>query len=320
MSESSAQSRFRQFVAVFLVYTVAVILWGAYVRVSFSGDGCGDHWPTCGGELIPVDPALETMVEYAHRLTSGFDGILAVVLLLWALRVFPRGHRARRGAGLTLLFMTLEAALGAGLVLFEYVASNTDIARGYWMAAHLMNTLALLWSITMTLWWAWGGGAIRVRGRAPLAAALFGTMAAMLLLGISGAITALGDTLFPAATFAEGLAQDLDPSSHPFVRLRAFHPLIALGSGALILFTVGYARSHTSSPMVRRIALACGVVYIGQVGLGFLNLALGAPGWMQIVHLFFADLFWVLLTLLVAAALSISGDDVDLGSIDPASA
>jgi len=47
-----------------LAYSILVILWGAYVRISFSGDGCGDHWPLCHGEVIPTAPSVKTLIEF----------------------------------------------------------------------------------------------------------------------------------------------------------------------------------------------------------------------------------------------------------------
>ena len=107
-----------------LAYNLAVILWGAYVRASGSGAGCGAHWPLCNGEVIPRAPSIATLVEYSHRLTSGLALLGVVALMVWTWRVWGRGHPARRGALLSLIFILTEAAVGAGLVLFELVADN----------------------------------------------------------------------------------------------------------------------------------------------------------------------------------------------------
>jgi heme A synthase len=139
---------------------------------------------------------------------------------------------------------------------------------------------------------------------------------AVLLVGVSGAITALGDTLFPASSLSEGLAQDLDPSAHLFVQLRIFHPVLGLAAGAATLFGIGYLYATRPSATVRRLCLGVGVVFAAQVGLGFLNVALLAPVWLQIVHLLFADLVWIGLVLLAAtgareAASSTASVDAD---------
>ena len=150
-----------------LAYTVGVILWGAFVRASRSGAGCGAHWPLCNGVVIPRDPSIETIIEFSHRLTSGLALIAVVVLLGWVWRSCAPGHPARRGAAWSVFFMLTEAAVGAGLVLFEYVAENESIARAQWMAAHLVNTFFLLAWQTLTAWWLSGGpevSTVRRRG------------------------------------------------------------------------------------------------------------------------------------------------------------
>src|SRR5450755_2070071 len=71
----------------FLVaYNVAVIVWGAYVRATGSGAGCGSHWPLCNGEFLPTTPQTQTVIEFTHRVTSGVSLVLAAILLMWCWR------------------------------------------------------------------------------------------------------------------------------------------------------------------------------------------------------------------------------------------
>ena len=78
-----------------LAYDLVVVAWGAFVRATGSGAGCGKHWPSCNGEIVPRAPRVETAIEFTHRATSGIALVLGVVLLAWALRAFSRGHAAR---------------------------------------------------------------------------------------------------------------------------------------------------------------------------------------------------------------------------------
>ncbi|MEM9067320.1 MAG: COX15/CtaA family protein [Myxococcota bacterium] len=285
-----ASVRYRRWAVGFLVYTVFVILWGALVRATLSGDGCGDHWPLCNGEVVPVAPAAETLIELTHRITSGLAWIGALAFVLVAQRLEPGLQRVRRGARWVLFFMTTEALVGAGLVLFRMVAENPDEARGYWAAAHLANTLLLLAASTLHVWYAYGGRRLTWTPR------WMAVIAGWVLLGASGAIAALGDTLFPVNSLAEGFAQDLSPSSHVFLRLRTFHPLIAIAVTAGTLFAGAKAiRGDT-----KNLALLVGALLIAQVGLGFLNVTLLAPIWLQLVHLALADTLWIALIWLAA--------------------
>ena len=190
-----------------LGWNIAVVLWGAFVRATGSGAGCGAHWPLCNGEVLPRAPALETMIELTHRVTSGV-ALLAVVYL--AFRVFaakPARHPARQAAAASVLFILSEAAVGAGLVLFRLVADNESVARALFMGVHLMNTFVLLACLALTAHWSSNDVRPRLATRRawPLATAA----AALLLVGTSGAIAALGDTLYPSRSILGGLAADV---------------------------------------------------------------------------------------------------------------
>ncbi len=201
-------NRFARYAWGVLAFNLFVILWGAFVRASGSGAGCGSHWPLCNGEVIPPSPQLETIIEFTHRMTSGLSLLLVVGLLVWAFRAYPKGHPVRLGAVLAMIFIVTEALIGAVLVLFSWVAKNESIGRVISVALHQANTFLLLASLTLTAWWASGGKPIRLKGQGiglwALGFGLFG----VLILGVSGAVNALGDTLFPANSLAEGISQD----------------------------------------------------------------------------------------------------------------
>ncbi|HYY96249.1 MAG TPA: COX15/CtaA family protein, partial [Pyrinomonadaceae bacterium] len=193
--------------------TLAVILWGAYVRASRSGDGCGAHWPLCNGTVaLPQAGETKTLVEFAHRATSGLDGLLVILLVVWAFRRYPRGHAVRAGATLTAIFFVAESLIGAGLVLLGLVANNASLARAAYLSIHLVNTFALLASLALTAWWAAAGVSARARLREFLGGRTGLALACALALGVSGAVAALGATLFPESVPTEAAARgDLTP-------------------------------------------------------------------------------------------------------------
>ncbi len=291
-----------------LGFTLLVILWGAFVRASGSGAGCGSHWPLCNGEVVPRAPALATLIEFTHRATSGVALVLIAALVVGAWRAYPRGDPVRLGAALSALFIVSEALIGAGLVVLEHVASDTSVARGYWVAGHLINTFLLVAALTLTAWWAAGGRPLHLRGQRGLAAALGAALAAVLLLGVSGAITALGDTLFPVATRSEGTALTFSETAHTFVRLRIWHPTLAVAVGIYLGLTA-YAAVRTQ-PAVRPIALALVALYATQLVLGAVNVWLLAPLGLQLAHLLLSDLIWIALVLLSARALATDAGEV----------
>jgi cytochrome c oxidase assembly protein subunit 15 len=131
-----------------------VILWGAVVRASGSGAGCGEHWPLCNGAILPQSHATATLIEFTHRATSGIALLLVIGLFWWSRRTFPTGHRARTGALWSLVFICSEALVGAGLVLLHLVGDNASPLRAMYLAAHLLNTFLLLAALALTAHWA----------------------------------------------------------------------------------------------------------------------------------------------------------------------
>jgi heme a synthase len=312
MSSSVSSRSFRVFSWLTLVYTLAVVLWGAYVRATGSGAGCGDHWPVCNGEVVPRAPSVQTLIEYTHRLTSGLALVLAVVLCVWGLRAHAKGHPVRRAASASLVLMLTEAAVGAGLVLFKMVADNPSTARAFWMAAHLINTFLLVGAMALTCWWAEGRERLVLRRQGLTGWLVAGSLVGVLVLGVSGAIAALGDTLFPAASLAEGLSQDVSPTAHVLLRLRVLHPVLAVVVGALVVFSATMVARLRPSPAVRKAAGLLGVLYGLQLTAGLVNLVLLAPVWMQLVHLLLADVVWVVLVRLSAAGLALGAPRTDV--------
>lgn len=299
-----------------LGYNLAVILWGAYVRASGSGAGCGSHWPLCNGEVIPRAPQLETLIELSHRLTSGVALLLVLALGVWAWRAFPKGHRVRRGAALSIFFILTEALVGAGLVLFELVADNASMARALFMSVHLANTFILVAMLTLTAWWASGGAALRLKGQGALGLLFAVALGAMLVLGVSGAVTALGDTLFPAGSLAEGVRQDFSPTAHLLIRLRILHPLIAVAVSVYLVVVAVIAGLQRPGSWTRRFAVSIIALLVIQLGAGLLNVALLAPIWLQLLHLLLADLCWIALVLLTANSLAVGlAHDPDSNSV-----
>jgi heme A synthase len=289
--------RFARYAWGVLAYNLLVVLWGAYVRATGSGAGCGNHWPLCNGDVTTHSAMMKKIIEFTHRSTSGIDLLLVVVLVIWAFRAFPGEHPVRRGAILSLAFLMTEALIGAMLVLLEYVANNASTARVYWLSLHLTNTLTLLACLTLTAWWAEGRPAVRLRGRPLWTAAA--SLLTVVVVGITGAISALGDTLFPALSLRAGLAQDFDPASNVILRLRGLHPPLAGLVGACVLL---YALTRAANDRsAKKLGYLVALAVLAQVAAGLLNLFLLAPVWMQIVHLLLADVLWIALVLLVAS-------------------
>jgi heme A synthase len=247
------------------------------------------------------------MIEFSHRISSGVALIAVAILFIWSWRIFPRGYRTRRAANATMIFMIIEALVGAGLVLLEYTASNVSIARAYWMAGHLINTFLLLGALTLTAWWASGRPPVRVRGQGAVGWLLILSLIGMMVLGASGAVTALGDTLVLMA----GISPEESPIVATLVDLRIYHPIIAILVGALVVGTAWFAAGKRSDATTRRFAQVITALYAAQLFFGLLNVMLKAPVWLQLLHLLMTSSIWIVLVLLSASALSTENAGVE---------
>ncbi len=274
--------------------------WGGFVRASFSGAGCGDHWPLCDGKILPGFATFEQKAEFAHRISSGLAIPMAALLLFFAFRVFPKGSAVRRGGGFVLLFTLTEGAVGALLVLFGWVAHKDSVSRTISMSVHMVNTFFLLGALTFTVLAASGVSKPKWRGQGPVGVALIVAFGSVLLLGVSGACSALGHMLQPTDNV---LGSALAAGSHYLVRLQLMHPFVAASVGLYLVFLVGILNHFRPDPAVKQAGRWMLGVYVFQTALGVVNIWLKAPIAMQMAHLVLADLLWI--TVVIVASYSL---------------
>jgi len=303
MKTEAKLSSFAKFAWFVLAYNMLVILWGVFLRASKSGDGCGQHWLTCHGEVVPSAPELKTLIEFSHRIMSALDGLIVLALVVWAFRIWRRRDDANAAfvlkfAAASFLFVLIEGAIGAGLVLTGNTAETLTPARPFWMAAHLLNTSLLLAWLTITAWSATTGRRARLSGGGFVK--WLGVGAALLFfVGVSGSVAALSNMIFPSGTIAEGIAKDFSPTSHLLLRLRPFHPIIAVGSGVFFIFWAGWLKNkfELSATAARRANLLS-ILILAQLCFGALTLLTLGPILMQLGHLLLADAIWIVFVLL----------------------
>ena len=291
----------RRFAWGVLAYFIAVILWGTLVRATGSGAGCGAHWPLCNGTVLQHSPRVDTMIEFTHRITSGISLISVVGLLVWAYVGTVRGHLARAAAVASVVFTLLEAVLGALLVKLGYTAQSQSPLRPAFLALHLANTLLLLAALTLTAHLLSRGKGY-LRGSVRLVAP-FGAVVAVLVVmvvGITGSLAALGDTLFPASSLGLALAQDFSATSGWLVRWRWMHPTVAFFASIFLIWLMVRAAQHTTHWDNRRISALVLVLLAVVYTLGILDVVLLAPLWVQVAHLLAADTLWASLVVLTA--------------------
>ena len=291
----------RRFSWAVLVYFIAVILWGTLVRATGSGAGCGDHWPLCNGTVMQHSPRIDTLIEFTHRITSGLSFFLAVGLLVWTLAGTVRGHLARATAIATVAFTLVEAILGAFLVKLGLTAQSQSPLRAPYLALHLTNTLLLLAALTLTAHMlSRKQGYLRgtIRWAAPFGA--ISAVVVVLIVGVTGSLAALGDTLFPATSLGSALAQDFSSTSGWLVRWRWTHPTIAFVASIFLIWLLVRAAQRTAHWDNRGLSALVLVLLAAQYVLGVLDVLLLAPTWLQVAHLLGADVLWAALVVLTA--------------------
>ncbi|MDM7922594.1 MAG: COX15/CtaA family protein [Pyrinomonadaceae bacterium] len=285
-----------------VAYNLVVILWGVFLRASYSGDGCGQHWITCHGEAIPSAPELKTLIEFSHRVTSALAGLVVLVLVIWAFRKFDKRSAVRRAAFLSLFFIIVEGAIGGGLVLTGNTADNWTPWRPHWAAGHLINTFILIGFLALTAWYASGARSFIPKAPRKVWLLLGFGVAAIFITGISGSMAALTGMLFPSESIAEGIRKDFDPDSHILLRLRILHPILSIFTAVFLVFISDAIRKATGGDAaVGKWANILSILVIIQVFFGGATLLMLAPIVMQLGHLLLADLVWISFVLMGAS-------------------
>ena len=291
----------RRFAWAVLAYFIAVILWGALVRATGSGAGCGDHWPLCNGTVVQHSPRMDTMIEFTHRITSGLSFFSAVGLLVWTFAGTARGHLARAASVWVVVFTLIEAVLGALLVKLGLTAQSQSPLRAPYLALHLTNTLLLLAALTLVahlLSRKQGYTWTTVKLTAPVGATI--AVLIVLVVGVTGSLAALGDTLFPASSLSSALAQDFSATSGWLIRWRWTHPMLAFMASVFLIWLLVRAAQKTVHWDNRGLSALVLVLLATQYLLGVLDVFLLAPTWLQVAHLLGADVLWAALVVLTA--------------------
>ena len=278
-----------------VAFMVLIIVEGALVRATGSGAGCGDHWPLCNGQILPTHPRIATIIEFTHRSLTGISVALVAGLIAATFAFRPKGHRARTAAVLTGILLLVEGALGAILVKGHYVENNASNMRVFMQGIHFTNTMLLLAAMTLTWWW--------ISDRAQPAtiptharSAAWLSLVCTLIVGATGAVAALADTLFPSTSLQTALLQDFAAHSPLIVRMRWLHPAAAIVGLICALVLAKLLRGAIARTLLLLIA--------AQIVLGIADVLLLAPTWIQLLHLLGADLYWIALVAACATVLA----------------
>lgn len=281
-------ARFERYSVATLLFVVFVILWGALVRATGSGAGCGQHWPLCNGEILPGLARQKTLIELFHRATSGLSLLMVFGLARMGFKIAPRGHAIRKLSILAVVGILVESGIGAALVLLRLVEHDQSLDRAISIALHLTNTcflVGVLALLTLTahrdenrIPWPSPGGNRRLG---------LGILSGFILLAAAGAWTALGDTLFAVSSFSEGWVRDWARDAHFLERLRIVHPVLA---ALWVTAAIPWLQRLKSSASKWALGLL-----VANLAIGGLNVLFAAPLPLQILHLAVANALWIAL-------------------------
>ncbi|MEN8115325.1 MAG: COX15/CtaA family protein [Actinomycetota bacterium] len=289
---SPARRRFRNLAWSVLIFNVLVVLGGAIVRATGSGDGCGESWPRCTDRLFPADPGVETIIEFSHRITSALAILGVVVMYFLARRLYDKGHRVRGATTASLALLLFESVLGGLLVIFGWVDMDASIGRMIIVPLHLINTYMLVGALTLTAWWSSGTPAIArpvdEKTRNKLVLGVVGLLA----IGAIGALNALSDSLYPAESFLAGFEAEMAADAPWLLQIRVFHPIVAIAFGLGVAYLVTRLAVPATEKTKQYGAMVRWLIIL-QLLVGLSNVLLAAPLEIQIAHLAVADAIWI---------------------------
>lgn len=299
--------RFAKYAWFVLAYNILVILWGVFLRASKSGDGCGQHWLTCHGEVVPSAPELKTVIEFSHRIMSALDGLIVLILVVWAIRIWRKDRAASAIMKMAIgsfVFVLVEGLIGAGLVLTGNTAGSYSASRPLWAMGHLISTFILLTFMSLTAWYASGGKVFSwSQPRKNLILLGIGILG-ILLVGMSGSLAALSNMLFPSQSLVEGITKDFSETSHFLLRLRISHPILSVATSAYLFFLSMWIAKNSANNWTKRWSSYLTLLLFVQILFGGLTLVTLAPIVMQIGHLLLADAIWITFVLMFASFLA----------------
>lgn len=280
---------YSNWVLALIIYSLFVFLWGAWVRISGSGDGCGEHWPFCHGELIPDSYAVKVWIENFHRISTKIYGFFVIGLVILGFRRSEKGHAVRKGILWTLFFTLTEGAIGAVLVIKGFVANDDSPERAVIIALHLMNTFFLMSSLFYT-WFVSRHDLSNLKISFTKNIMLL-KASWLLVLGGTGAIAALSTTLFPSESLLSGLASDFAADGHFLERLRVLHPILAVGF--VVYALAQWNRDLSHNPVAEKWRNWFLISVVAGFFVGLVTLALLSPTWLKLTHLMTAHVLWL---------------------------
>lgn len=95
-----------------------LLLGGALVTKTDSGDGCGSSWPLCNGELFPSVITTELIIEISHRITTVLVSFLILAFVYYSWKLLGHLWEIKFLSILSIAFIVIQSLIGAANVVW----------------------------------------------------------------------------------------------------------------------------------------------------------------------------------------------------------
>lgn len=270
--------------------TLGLIVFGAVVRVTDSGLGCGSSWPLCDGAIVPPLDNLTAWIEWLHRLFAVLIGLLGLATLIVAIRAYRNRNRlALNATVVAAVLFFVQSMLGALVVVLDLPPTAVTL--------HLGTAMLLLAALLIA-----GVAAVHrpeqrtMRDNFTLLVYLTAALAFVIILTgalVRGAGASLACTDWP---LCNGSLIPLDQGQGALIHW--LHRVAVLGLGITLALLVWQAWRSRVAGLARNLAAAAAVVYLMQAGVGAMYVISAAAPWTGAAHVGLAALTWALLVAL----------------------
>lgn len=292
-SKSAGGSRwFVSLASITALLTIGLIVFGAVVRVTDSGLGCGSDWPLCDGKIFPPLDNITAWIEWTHRLFAALIGIFGILTLAVAIRAHNRHDRWVLGSTVVAaLLFAVQSILGAIVVIFELPPTFVTL--------HLGTAMLLLGALVVAAVLAWYQPQQKYE-RDHVTTLAYANAVFTLVIILTGALVrGSGATL--ACTdwpLCNGSVMPVNQGQLAMIHMIHRFSVVALGiTLAMLVWQVYRSREQG---LVRMLAVGSFVMYLLQAGVGALYVfSVAAPEWGA-AHVGFASTTWTLLIILCA--------------------
>ena len=272
--------------------TVGLIVFGAIVRVTDSGLGCGNQWPLCNGTIFPPLDNLTAWIEWLHRLFAALIGTFGIATLVVAIRAY-RGGRIQRlplvaTVAAAILFF-VQSILGAIVVVLDLPPTSVTLHLGTAMLLLAALLIAAIASVYRP--------AERPDASDRVTALAYVTTALSFVIILTGALVRGSGATLACVTWPDcnGAIFPFDQGSLQTIHMLHRFAVVALGVTLLLLVWSAWT---SRSGSVRALALLALVAYLCQAAVGALVVLSRADSLWAAGHVGFAAATWAFLVAL----------------------